>query len=90
MEWQKNDEPYFIFPDLLTEVSLVAHLANLVDLSFQPIDVSHFVFQQTLEQLTRCIVTLVTTDLNYSVTDQTVHDFCAQVPRSANDTQGAT
>jgi hypothetical protein len=52
--------------------------------------VSLFVFQQTLEQLTGCIVTLVTTDLNYSVTDQTVHDFCAQVPRSANDAQGAT
>src|SRR5579859_4857745 len=37
--------------DLLTQVAFVAHLANLMDLCFKPIDVFFFVLQETLEQL---------------------------------------
>src|ERR1035437_10043588 len=40
-----------LFPDLLTQVAFVADLANLMELRFQPIDVTFFGLQKTLEQL---------------------------------------
>lgn len=40
-----------LFPDLLTQIALVAHLDNLVQLGFQPIDVTLLVLQKPLEQL---------------------------------------
>ena len=40
-----------LFPDLLTQVALVADLANLMELRFQPIDVTLFGLQKTLELL---------------------------------------
>lgn len=43
--------PLLLFSDLLTEVSLVAEFANLMDLRLEPIDMSLLVFQEPLEQL---------------------------------------
>lgn len=40
-----------LFPNLLTQVAFVADLANLMELCFQPIDVTFFGLQMTLEQL---------------------------------------
>jgi hypothetical protein len=35
--------------DLLAQITLVAHLRNLMDLRFQPIDVLFFVFEEPFE-----------------------------------------
>ncbi len=47
--------------DLLGEVVLASHFIDQIELGFQPVDGVFFVFENTLEQLTRPVVGLVAT-----------------------------
>src|ERR1017187_10284786 len=54
-------------PNLLAQISLIAGFLNLMQLRFEPVDVRFLVFQEPLEELARCIVALIPSDLNRSV-----------------------
>src|ERR1035437_8295365 len=68
-----------LFPDLLTQVAFVADLANLMELRFQPIDVSFFGLQKTLEQLHGGIDAFVTSDLDCPVVQRYGFNFQLEI-----------
>ena len=71
--------PLLFFANLLAQIPLVTDFLDLVELGLQPIDVALFVFQQALEELARCVVTLIPRDLDRFVVGGDSAGFQSQI-----------